>query len=41
VGEEVDEFFRFMISNDFSGEEEEELLSATDVFPEFDYFDAI
>jgi hypothetical protein len=53
LAEELDEFFRFMIRNDLSGEEEEakssfiedeELegsISATDFFAEFDGFDTI
>jgi len=51
VAEELDEFFRFMIVNDLSGEEEEEdssfmedeeregSISATDLFAEIDVFD--
>jgi len=53
LGEELDEFFRFMIWNDLSGEEEEEdssfiedeeregSISATDLFAEIDDFDDI
>jgi len=51
VAGELDEFFRFMIVNDLSGEEEEEdssfmedekregSISATDLFAEIDVFD--
>jgi hypothetical protein len=50
LAEELDEFFRFMIWNDLSGEEEEEdssfiedeeRISATDLFAEIDDFDDI
>jgi len=53
LAEELDEFFRFMIWNDLSGEEEEEdssfiedeeregSVSATDLFAEIDDFDDI
>jgi len=53
LAEETDEFFRFMIWNDLSGEEEEEdssfiedeefegSVSATDLFAESDDFDDI
>ena len=53
LAEELDELFRFMILNDLSGEKEEEessfiedeerecCISATDPFPEIDYFDDI